>query len=93
MPKRPDDLPEFDVRAASPRLLALTRCRACESDLLQLDRIWWIVGNRRVADRRCPECGRRDSVLVDEAAIIAWFRRERRLLADLRQAVRDTATG
>jgi hypothetical protein len=86
---------ERDMRngeSGSPREqppLALTSCRDCGSRLLQLERIWLLRGARHVAERRCPECQRRDSVVVEDAALAAWMRRERRLRAALRELVEE----
>jgi hypothetical protein len=65
---------------------SLVRCRECESRLLQLERAWLLADGRRVAERRCPECGRRDSVTAAPEAIDAWLRREQRLLGQLAAA-------
>ena len=45
-------------------MLPLIRCRECDSKLLQLERIWLLADGRRVAHRRCPECGTRDSLML-----------------------------
>jgi hypothetical protein len=71
--------------------LALTRCRACGSRLLQVDRVWLIHDGRHVVDRRCPDCERRDSVAVEPRVLAVWLRRERRLRADLRALVAPRA--
>ncbi len=60
-------------------MLPLIRCRECDSKLLQLERIWLLADGRRVAHRRCPECGTRDSVTVGAFAMKLWLAREERL--------------
>jgi hypothetical protein len=61
----------------------LVRCFECDSPLLQLERAWMLADGRHVAERRCPECGRRDCVSASQKAILAWRERERRLLLEL----------
>jgi hypothetical protein len=65
---------------------SLVRCAACGSRLLQLERVWFLADGRTAAQRRCPECQRRDAVLAEPLAIRAWVRRERRKLAELAAA-------
>ena len=72
-------------------MLALVRCRECDSKLLQLERIWLLADGRRVADRRCPECGTRDSVTVGVFATKLWLAREHRLRRDLIEAANELA--
>jgi DNA-directed RNA polymerase subunit RPC12/RpoP len=67
-------------------MLALVRCRECDSKLLQLERIWLLADGRRVADRRCPECGTRDRVTVGAFATKLWLAREQRFRRDLIEA-------
>jgi len=64
-------------------MLPLIRCRECDSKLLQLERIWLLADGRRVAHRRCPECGTRDSVTVGAFAMKLWLAREERLRSEL----------
>src|SRR3954454_534607 len=64
-------------------MLPLIRCRECDSKLLQLERIWLLADGRRVAHRRCPECGTRDSVTVGAFAMKLWLAREERLRGEL----------
>jgi hypothetical protein len=61
----------------------LVRCGACDSPLLQLERMWLLADGRHVAERRCPECERYDAVAAAPDALLAWRRREERLLARL----------
>jgi DNA-directed RNA polymerase subunit RPC12/RpoP len=74
-------------------MLALIRCRECDSKLLQLERIWLLADGRRIADRRCPECGTRDSVIVGTFATRLWLAREQRLRLDLMKAAEKLARG
>ena len=74
-------------------MLALIRCRECDSKLLQLERIWVLADGRRIADRRCPECGMRDSVIVGTFATQLWLAREQRLRLDLMKAAEELARG
>jgi hypothetical protein len=61
----------------------LVRCFECDSPLLQLERAWMLADGRHVAERRCPECQRRDCVSASPPAIRAWLEREQRLLLEL----------
>lgn len=74
-------------------VLALVRCRECDSKLLQLERIWLLSDGRRVADRRCPECGTRDRVTVGVFAAKLWLAREQRVRRDLIEAADRLAGG
>lgn len=74
-------------------MLALVRCRECDSKLLQLERIWLLSDGRRVADRRCPECGTRDRVTVGAFAAKLWLAREQRFRCDLIDAADRLAGG
>ena len=64
--------------------LPLTRCRTCDSRLLQLERMWMLADGRHVAERRCPECQTCDTVTADALALHVWARRERRTRHALR---------
>jgi hypothetical protein len=55
--------------------MLLTACRDCSSKLLQLDRMWLLPDGRHVARRRCPDCGRVDTVSAHPLALWAWRRR------------------
>jgi hypothetical protein len=72
-------------------MLALVRCRECDSKLLQLERIWLLADGRRVADRRCPECGTCDSVAVGAFATKLWLAREQRFRRVLIEAADELA--
>ena len=74
-------------------MLPLIRCRECDSKLLQLERIWMLADGRRVAHRRCPECGTRDSVTVGAFAMKLWLAREERLRAELSETADELAGG
>jgi hypothetical protein len=74
-------------------MLALIRCRECDSKLLQLERIWMLADGRRVVDRRCPECDTRDTVRVGTFATQLWLAREQRLRLDLMNAAEELARG
>jgi hypothetical protein len=74
-------------------MLALVRCRECDSKLLQLERIWLLSDRRHVADRRCPECGTLDSVTVGAFAAKLWLAREQRFRRDLIEAADELARG
>ena len=74
-------------------MLALIRCRECGSKLLHLERIWMLADGRRIADRRCPECGTRDSVIVGTFATQLWLAREQRLRLDLMKTAEEFARG
>jgi hypothetical protein len=54
--------------------MLLTVCRDCASKLLQLDEMWLLPDGRHVARRRCPECGRVDTVSAHPLAVWAWRR-------------------
>ncbi len=64
-------------------MIPLIRCRACESKLLQVERIWALADGRNVAHRRCPECDMRDRVTVGSFALKLWMAREQRLREEL----------
>ena len=76
-------------------MLALVRCRECDSKLLQLERIWLAppLDGRRAADRRCPDCGTRDSVILGTFATQLWLARVQRLRLDLTKAAEELARG
>src|SRR4249920_3774983 len=74
-------------------MLPLIRCRECDSKLLQLERIWLLADGRRVAHRRCPECGMRDSVTVGAFAMKLWLAREERLRSELSETASGLAGG
>jgi DNA-directed RNA polymerase subunit RPC12/RpoP len=74
-------------------MLPLIRCRECDSKLLQLERIWLLADGRRVAHRRCPECGTRDSVTVGAFAMKLWLAREERLRSELLETAGELAGG
>jgi hypothetical protein len=40
-----------------------------------------------VLDRACPTCGYRDSVVTSSLSVAIWYRRETRILAELRPLV------
>ena len=61
--------------------------------LLQLERIWLLADGRRVAHRRCPECGTRDSVTVGAFAMKLWLAREERLRGELSETAAELAGG
>ncbi len=71
-------------------MLPLIRCRECDSKLLQLERIWLLADGRRVAHRRCPECGTRDSVTVGAFAMKLWLAREERLRSELSETAAES---
>lgn len=52
-----------------------------------------LADGRRIADRRCPECGTRDSVVVGRFAIQLWLAGEQRLRLDLTEAAGQLAAG
>jgi hypothetical protein len=70
----------------------LTRCRDCDSRLLQLERFWLMADRRWVAERHCPECGTRDAVAAPGEAISAWARRERAVRQDLKREATEPAS-
>jgi hypothetical protein len=72
--------------------LPLIRCRACDSPLLQLERIWLLVDGRHAAERRCPDCDRHDMVVADPRALSIWAKRERQLLETLEELAAALAT-
>jgi hypothetical protein len=71
----------------------LTRCRACSSRLLQLDRLWLLADGRHVAKRRCPECELVDHVTASPEALWAWRRLARRQRDQLEAIAGELATG
>jgi hypothetical protein len=74
----------------------LVRCPDCGSRLIQpLDVASPIRGSSIVA-RSCPECGLRDAVVADDAAIQVWLRRDgeiRAWLGDLANALASQTSG
>jgi hypothetical protein len=68
------------------RQTPLVYCPACE------ERLEYAVGredeNRDVVlDRACPRCEYRDSVVTSSLSVAIWYRRETRILAELRPLV------
>jgi hypothetical protein len=70
----------------------LTRCRDCDSRLLQLERFWLMADRRWVAERYCPECDSRDSVAAPGPAIAAWARRERAVRHQIKREAAELAS-
>src|SRR4051794_25551308 len=66
----------IDTSGCEGSMLPVIRCRECDSKLLQLERIWLLADGRHIADRRCPECSTRDSVIVGPFATQFWLARE-----------------
>jgi DNA-directed RNA polymerase subunit RPC12/RpoP len=91
-PERSPNRTLIDERQDDTRL-PLIRCRECDSKLLQLERIWLLADGRRVAHRRCPECGTRDSVTVGAFAMKLWLAREERLRSELSETAAELAGG
>jgi hypothetical protein len=83
----------MDISGCERSMLPLIRCRECDSKLLQLERVWMLADGRHIADRRCPECGTRDSVVVGMFATRLWLAREQRLRRDVKKAAEDLARG
>lgn len=65
--------------------MLLTVCRECSSKLLQLDELWLLPDGQHVARRRCPECGRVDTVTAHPLALWAWRRQSARQRDELEQ--------
>jgi hypothetical protein len=61
--------------------------------VLQLARVWLLADGRRIADRRCPECDTRDSVVVGAFATQLWLAREKRLRVELMAAADELGRG
>jgi DNA-directed RNA polymerase subunit RPC12/RpoP len=61
----------------------LVRCPHCESRLIYtIDTAGYDA--EVILNRRCPECEHRDSVVTTALAAAVWYRRDTRLLAELR---------
>ena len=71
--------------------MLLTRCRDCDSRLLQLERFWLLADRRWVAQRHCPECDVRDTVSAPGEAIAAWARRERAVRQEIKREAAELA--
>jgi len=70
----------------------LTRCRACDSRLLQLERFWLLADRRWIAERHCPECETRDTVTAPGEAIAAWAHSERAVRRELKREASELAS-
>jgi hypothetical protein len=71
----------------------LTRCRHCDSKLIQLEQLWLTPDGRQVAHRRCPECEIVDDVIADPRALWAWAAAERRHREAIERSVLELADG
>jgi hypothetical protein len=69
----------------------LVRCRDCASPLLQPVASVAPLAGLSIVVRRCPDCGRRDSVVADGVAVQVWLARERRIADSMAAAADDLA--
>ena len=79
-----------DLKPAAARVtrtMPLTSCRACDSKLLQLERVWVLEDGRHAARRRCPECGCVDTVTAGALALSVWRKVAMRRLARLERGL------
>ena len=69
------------------RQTPLVYCPVCEERLeYAVDRAEE-VNEDLVLDRACPSCEYRDSVVTSSLSVAIWYRRETRILAELRPLV------
>jgi DNA-directed RNA polymerase subunit RPC12/RpoP len=81
---RPGQEPPFERKL-------LVHCPRCASRLIYtIDTAGYDA--EVILDRRCPECEHRDSVVTTALAAAVWYRRDTRLLAELR-ALADSMLG
>ena len=76
----PGDHELFGTRAP------LVHCPVCDARLEYADEV--VAADKDVVlDRVCPECDYRDSVVTSSLSVAVWYRRETRILAELRPLV------
>ena len=64
----------------------LVHCPVCDERLEYVED-GVAVDKDVVLDRRCPGCDYRDSVATSSLSVAVWYRRETRILAELRPLV------
>jgi hypothetical protein len=78
-----------DAHVSRKAVVFLTSCRDCSSKLLQLDAMRLLPDGRNVARRRCPECGRVDTVCASLLALCAWQQRSEQQRGELVRLLLD----